>query len=278
MEASTSNDPDVKTFRGRSLEEMLPQIREELGSGRDRAAPPRGSDRRGRRLLPAPVRRGRRARARSATSAPLEIRSDRATAEGLSSPAVQALFEQATPFADALAAAARDTSPQDDFFSATVSDDRRLEPRWLAESLGRVRRGLLRPGERRRSTGLYGPQPNQDAIRRAAPKPPAPEPEAKAEPAIELPPPGRRPSRSPSRSRAGARARARSWSRSRRPELDESEAEDGRRRAAAFTFDAPTGFAIPRAPRPRAVRARTRCCPIARRRPTRPSSAWSPPA
>ena len=31
MEASTSNDPDVKTFRGRSLEEILPQIREELG-------------------------------------------------------------------------------------------------------------------------------------------------------------------------------------------------------------------------------------------------------
>jgi len=31
MEASTSNDPDVKTFRGRSLEEILPQNREELG-------------------------------------------------------------------------------------------------------------------------------------------------------------------------------------------------------------------------------------------------------
>ncbi|MEA2124000.1 MAG: hypothetical protein QOI80_782, partial [Solirubrobacteraceae bacterium] len=28
MEASTSNDPDVKTFRGRSLEEILPQIRD----------------------------------------------------------------------------------------------------------------------------------------------------------------------------------------------------------------------------------------------------------
>ena len=32
MEASTSNGPDgVKTFRGKSLEELLPQIRAELG-------------------------------------------------------------------------------------------------------------------------------------------------------------------------------------------------------------------------------------------------------
>ena len=32
MEASTSNgSDDVKTFRGRSLEELLPQIRAELG-------------------------------------------------------------------------------------------------------------------------------------------------------------------------------------------------------------------------------------------------------
>ena len=30
MEASTSNDPDVKTFRGRSLEELLPQIQSTL--------------------------------------------------------------------------------------------------------------------------------------------------------------------------------------------------------------------------------------------------------
>src|SRR3712207_7479462 len=44
----------------------------------------------------------------------------RATVEGLSSPAVQALFEQATPFADALAAAARDQRMEDDTFSATV--------------------------------------------------------------------------------------------------------------------------------------------------------------
>src|SRR5689334_20815936 len=129
MEASTSNDPDVKTFRGRSLEEILPQIREELGPDaivlRRRegltggvggffqrpyievdARPPLGDEQ------------------------PLEIRSDRATAEGLSSPAVQALFEQATPFADALAAAARDASPQNDFFSATVTPDTpaRTEP------------------------------------------------------------------------------------------------------------------------------------------------------
>ena len=108
MEASTSNDPDdVKTFRGRSLEELLPQIRAELG--------PDAIVLRRREGLTGGVGGFFQrpyvevdARAPHGDERPLEIRSDRATAEGLSSPAVQALFEQATPFADALAAAARD--------------------------------------------------------------------------------------------------------------------------------------------------------------------------
>src|SRR6201991_2141730 len=117
MEASTSNDPDVKTFRGRSLEEILPQIREELGPDaivlRRREGLTGGVGGFFQRPYVEVDARGPMGEER-----PLEIRSDRATAEGLSSPAVQALFEQATPFADALAAAARDTRSDEDTFSA----------------------------------------------------------------------------------------------------------------------------------------------------------------
>ena len=233
MEASTSNDPDVKTFRGRSLEEILPQIREELG--------PDAIVLRRREGLTGGVGGFFQrpyvevdARGPLGDEQALEIRNDRATAEGLSSPAVQALFEQATPFADALAAAARGTSPQDDFFSATVSADRRDESPVAFEE------DFFDPANISGPTGLYGPQPNQDAIRRAAapdledelaPSQAKPEPEPELEPELELEP---------------------------EPELEldeepvlEEEApdeEDGP--APAFTFDAPTGFAIPRAPRP----------------------------
>jgi flagellar biosynthesis GTPase FlhF len=237
MEASTSNDPDVKTFRGRSLEEILPQIREELGPDaivlRRRegltggvggffqrpyievdARPPLGDEQ------------------------ALEIRSDRATAEGLSSPAVQALFEQATPFADALAAAARDASPQNDFFSATVTPDAspRTEPVSFEED-------FFDPANISGSAGLYGPQPNADAIRRAAkPKPePEPEPEAEAAPVVEpqaKPEPEPLPEPEPEPE----------------PVLEEDEPEDEEPdeledTPPSFTFDAPSGFAIPR-PRP----------------------------
>src|SRR4051812_49376096 len=128
MEASTSNDPDVKTFRGRSLEEILPQIREELGPDaivlRRREGLTGGVGGFFQRPYVEVDARGPMGGGEQA----LEIRSDRATAEGLSSPAVQALFEQATPFADALAAAARDAGSQDEFFSATVAENRAVEP------------------------------------------------------------------------------------------------------------------------------------------------------
>jgi flagellar biosynthesis GTPase FlhF len=136
MEASTSNgSDDVKTFRGRSLEEVLPQIRAELG--------PDAIVLRRREGLGGGVGGFFQrpyvevdARPAHGDEKPLEIRTDRATAEGLSSPAVQALFEQATPFADALAAAARQADTTE--FSA----------------------------------GLYGPQPNAEAIAAAAPAEP----------------------------------------------------------------------------------------------------------
>src|SRR4051794_2433973 len=156
MEASTSNDPDVKTFRGRSLEEILPQIREELGPDaivlRRREGLTGGVGGFFQRPYVEVDARGPMGEER-----PLEIRSDRATAEGLSSPAVQALFEQATPFADALAAAARDASPSNDFFSATVTPATeppatRAEPVSFEEDF--FDPANLSGG----SAGLYGPQ------------------------------------------------------------------------------------------------------------------------
>ncbi len=172
MESSTSNgSDDVKTFRGRSLEEILPQIRAELG--------PDAIVLRRREGLGGGVGGFFQrpyvevdARPAQAHERPLEIRSDRATAEGLSSPAVQALFEQATPFADALAAAARQAAEADpreaDFF--TPSDA-------FAASLAELRPQAAEPPAA--GPGLYGPQPNADAIAQAAPPagetPPAPE-------------------------------------------------------------------------------------------------------
>jgi len=94
---------EIKTFRGRSLEELLPQVRSELGPDaivvRRREGLAGGvagffqrsyMELDARRALP--------------DEKPLEIRTDRATAEGLSTPGIQALVEQAAPFADALAA------------------------------------------------------------------------------------------------------------------------------------------------------------------------------
>ena len=164
MEASTSNgSQDVKTFRGRSLEELLPQIRAELG--------PDAIVLRRREGLSGGVGGFFQrpyvevdARAPLPDERPLELRSDRATAEGLSSPAVQALFEQATPFADALAAAARE---QRDTFSVTVEQPEPDAP-----------------------SGLYGPQPNVEAIREATA---APAPEASPEPEPEPEPPAPEP-------------------------------------------------------------------------------------
>src|SRR3954471_1441061 len=98
MEASTSNgSDDVKTFRGRSLEEVLPQVRTELG--------PDAIVLRRREGLAGGVggffqRSYVEVEARGSLPAeqPLGLRSDRATAEGLATPGVQALVAQAAPF------------------------------------------------------------------------------------------------------------------------------------------------------------------------------------
>jgi flagellar biosynthesis GTPase FlhF len=93
---------EEKTFRGRSLEELLPQIRAELG--------PDAIVTRRREGLAGGVagffqRSYVEVDARPAGEPTLETRNDRATAEGLASPAIQALVEQATPFAAELARA-----------------------------------------------------------------------------------------------------------------------------------------------------------------------------
>ena len=181
MEASTSNgSDDVKTFRGRSLEELLPQIRAELG--------PDAIVLRRREGLGGGVGGFFQrpyvevdARAPQSGERPLEIRSDRATIEGLSSPAVQALFEQATPFADALAAAARETRTEEDTFSAAMfggeatrqaappphpDHPTSTEPRRARETAEFMPSDD--PFDEPSASGLYGPQPNAQAIARAA--------------------------------------------------------------------------------------------------------------
>jgi flagellar biosynthesis GTPase FlhF len=130
---------ETKTFRGRSLEEVLPQIRAELGA--DAIVVRR------REGLAGGVggffqRSYVEVEARPAhdDEKPLEARNDRATAEGFESPAIRALVDQAAPFADALARA------------QTPAGERAQEV-LLAAARG--------------SAGLYGPQPNQEAIEEA---------------------------------------------------------------------------------------------------------------
>src|SRR4051794_6583391 len=99
---------DTKTYRGRSLEELLPKIREELGPDalvlkrREGLAGGVGG------FFQHPYveveARG------PGSEEPVELRSDRATAEGMASPAMQALLAQASPFAARLAEASAQDS------------------------------------------------------------------------------------------------------------------------------------------------------------------------
>src|SRR4051794_37899200 len=96
---------ETKTYRGRTVEEVLPQIREELGPEALILARREG--------LAGGVggffqRSFVEVDARGPVEDPqLEVRSDRATAEGLSTPGIQALLAQASPFAAKLAEAAQ---------------------------------------------------------------------------------------------------------------------------------------------------------------------------
>ena len=133
MDASTTQT-DVRTFTGRSLDEILPQVRAELGPDaivvRRRQGLAGGVA--GFFQRPFAEVEARRPLADEGDTA---LRNDRATAEGLASPAIQALVEQATPFADALARA-----------EVTVGDR-------AHEILAAAAQGAPI------AAGLYGPQP-----------------------------------------------------------------------------------------------------------------------
>jgi flagellar biosynthesis GTPase FlhF len=147
MDTTTETVSDVKTFRGRSLDEVLPQVRAELGA--DAIVVRRREGLAGgvagffqRSYVEV------EARAAHEDEKPLEARNDRATAEGFESPAIRALVDQAAPFADALAHA-----------QGPVGE--RAHEVLLAAAQGAAGQAV--------SAGLYGPQPNQAAIEQAAP-------------------------------------------------------------------------------------------------------------
>jgi flagellar biosynthesis GTPase FlhF len=170
MDTTQETVTDVKTFRGRSLDEVLPQIRTELGA--DAIVVRRREGLAGgvagffqRSFVEVDARAG--GNPIHDDEKPLEARNDRATAEGLASPAIRALVDQAAPFADALAHA-----------QGPVGE--RAHEVLLAAAQG--------------SAGLYGPQPNVQAIEEASavyepvsfePEPPAaPEPAETTRPGV----------------------------------------------------------------------------------------------
>src|SRR3954452_15733620 len=105
MQPSTTNgSDDVKTFRGRSLEEVLPQIRAELGA--DAIVVRRREGLGGgvggffqRSFVEVDARvGGNPIHDDEKERIPAHPRNDRATAEGFESPAIRALVDQAAPF------------------------------------------------------------------------------------------------------------------------------------------------------------------------------------
>jgi len=174
---TTPSAPDVQTFRGRSLEDVLPQVREALGP--DAIVLRRREGLKGgvggffqRPFVEVEARR------------PLENerdgmpRNDRATAEGLASPAIQALVDQASPFADALSRAQGDSGVRaQEVLLAAARGSLGAEPQPDFEP---QRDFEPEPGPA--PAGLYGPQPNIVALQEPAKPEPAAEPEPAAKP------------------------------------------------------------------------------------------------
>lgn len=155
MDTTTETVTDVKTFRGRSLDEVLPQIRAELGAD---AIVVRRREGLAGGVAGFFQRSYVEVDARSAheDEKPLEARNDRATAEGFESPAIRALVDQAAPFADALAHAQSPVGA-------------RAHEVLIAAAQGAARDLADAPVAEPVSAGLYGPQPNRAAIEDAAP-------------------------------------------------------------------------------------------------------------
>ena len=170
---------DVKTFRGRTLEELLPQIREELGP--DAIVLRRREGLSGgiggffqRSFVEVDARRAQPG------ELPLEARNDRATTEGLSAPGVQALIQQAAPFADALARA--ESSGRRPRRRGPARGRPRRRARAAAARVGRRRargRRPLRPAARRARARSRRPptsrrsprRPPQDFVAERSPRP-----------------------------------------------------------------------------------------------------------
>jgi flagellar biosynthesis GTPase FlhF len=147
---------DVQTFRGKSLEEVLPQVREALG-------PDAVVLRRREGLVGGVAGFFQRPFVEVDARKPLpdELdpvpRNDRATEEGLASPVVRALVEQASPFADALARAERGIGTRAEEFLKSEAAD----------------------------AGLYGPQPKVEPVEEPVFEPSPPPPAAEEAPAPE---------------------------------------------------------------------------------------------
>src|SRR4051794_3009631 len=179
---TTTSAPDVQTFRGRSLEEVLPQVREALGPDaivlRRREGLAGGVG--GFFQRPFVEVEARRPLDDEREGMP---RNDRATAEGLASPAIQALVDQASPFADALARAQGDggVSAQEVLLAAargSLGAEPQVQfepdPERHAEHEPE-RRARPEPEPEPAPAGLYGPQPNIVAVQEPAAQP-EPEP------------------------------------------------------------------------------------------------------
>src|SRR3954451_18122653 len=183
---------DVKTFRGRTLEELLPQIREELGP--DAIVLRRREGLAGgvggffqRSFVEVDARRP----APGETTP--EARNDRATAEGLSTPGIQQLIQQASPFADALSRAEGAAADRaGDVLLATAQGD------GTAAAVPAPAPSPAAPAPAPPATspqvpaGLYGPHPPAPAEPASfvpAPAPPAAEPPAPGPSAVIAAPP-----------------------------------------------------------------------------------------
>ncbi len=165
---------EPKTYRGRSLDELIPKIRADLG--RD-AVVVRSSE--GLSGGVGGFFQKQYVEVEARQPLPHEIsdsmaRNDRATTEGLSAPGVQALIEQAQPFAAQLAQAKADSTP----FSATLARPAgaQAEDAMAVGAAGTTatgHRSALSPAAFQEDAfpagaGLYGPQPNLAAITQAA--------------------------------------------------------------------------------------------------------------
>ena len=141
---------DVRTFRGRSLEELIPRIREELGADaivlRSREGLAGGVAGFFQKQYVEVEARAPLAHERESGDI---ARNDRATAEGLSAPGVQALIDGAQPFSAQLASLQASAGARHD------ADVPTRDSAFEADPL---------PG----SPGLYGPQPNLEAVSAAS--------------------------------------------------------------------------------------------------------------